>query len=321
MAVSRFLAEQGQTVRLGISFEDQNLQLYDPYAIAKVEILAEDDTLLATKTGADIVHNGVGIYYVDWAIPGAADLGKHYDKWYYTPVTGHDEVSAKLEFYVYLAGTFLQTDSYLTVSEAKARCLVGTALSDTDIQYLIRVAMTIIDRCAGQHFLPVSKSLDVDGTGEGYLVLPKALLQLTGLENLDSPSMAFTPADYRMKGTWLFHKDWKTGAVIPAHLACYNGGYFPRGHRNIRVTGIWGLYEACPVDIQHATCLLLRYAGQWDTVYGPIISKYARESVDGWSYALREVFKQATLNRSTGHPAVDVIIQNHRRFDRGMAVI
>ena len=89
----------------------------------------------------------------------------------------------------------------------------------------------------------------------------------------------------------------------------------------MRVTGRWGMYETCPVDIKHATCLLVQYAGQWDTVTGPIIAHYSRESADGWSYNLREVFQKAMVNRSTGHPDVDVIIQNHRRTDRGMAVI
>jgi hypothetical protein len=303
MSVSRYTAEQGQTVKLGIQFENAVGALYDPADVAYVEILDVDSNVIDTIPGGSIVHDGVGIYYVEWAIPAAETLGKHYDRWYYTPLTGGTEITAKEEFYVYAAGTFAATDYYITVSDAKARCLIGTALSDPDIQYLIRVAMAIIDKCAGQHFLPLVKSLDVDGTGEGYVVLPKPLL------------------DYRIKGTWIIHKQWRTGAVIPAQLACLDGGYFPRGHRNIRVTGRWGIYEDCPVDITHATCLLLKYAGQWDEVTGPIIAKYERETVTGWSYGLRKIFERAVVNRSTGHPDVDLLIQNHRRTDRGVAVI
>jgi hypothetical protein len=321
MAVSRYEAEQGQTVRLGIRFELPTGDLYDPDSISQVEIMDASSVVIDTIPGTNVVKIAVGVYYVDWPIPLAETEGKHYDRWSYVPATGHTGTIAKQEFIVFAAGSFSVSAYYISVENAKARCLVGTSLSDSDVQYLIKLAMAIIDRCAGQHFLPQVRSIDVDGTGEGFLPLPQPLAELTGLSNLDDTSMTFTISDYRTKGTWLFHKDWKTGAAIPAQLACLDGGYFPRGHRNIRVTGTWGMYETCPIDIEHAACLLLRYAGQWDTLTGPIIENYSRESVDGWSYALREVFTKAIVNRSTGHPDVDVIIQNHRRTDRGMAVI
>lgn len=321
MAVSRYEAERGQTVRLGIKFELPTGGLYDPDSISSVQILDADSNLITTIAAGSIVKMAVGVYYVDWAIPAAETLGKHYDLWSYVPTAGHSGTTAKQEFIVYEAGTFSVSAYYISVDTAKARCLIDTALSDDNILYLVKVAMAIIDRCAGQHFLPQTRTIAVDGTNEGYVVLPQVLQSLTGIVNLDDTSQTFTLTDYRVRGTWLVHKDWNTGAVIPAHLACLSGDWFPKGHRNIEVTGVWGMYDNCPIDIEHAICLLLKYAGQWDTVTGPIIAHYDRENVDGWSYNLRRIYTEALMSRKTGHPDVDVILLNHRRTDRGMAVI
>lgn len=323
MAVSRWAAEQGQTVQLGIKFHDPNGNLYDPYLISKVEILAEDLSVLATFTGTAIKRLSTGRYYVEWVIPGNETTGKHYDKWYYTPEAGHDEVTAQLEFYVYKSGTFATDDYYLSASDARSNCLhPETTLTDEQIQHLISIAMAIIDRITNQHFLPYTETRYYDGTGSYFLNLDEPLQSLTSIENRDNASDTFNPSDFRIKGTWLVHKDYLAAAELPAHLACGagNGAIFPKGHKNIAVTGTWGLYESCPEPIKQATCLLLHFAGQWDTTTGPMIAAAANESVEGYSYSLRQVYQNAAIHRETGYPEVDAILANYRRLQFGVRV-
>jgi len=326
MAVSRYAAERGQTVRLGIKFHDPEGNLYDPYAFTQVEILAADLTVLHTFVASGIVRDATGLYYVDWAVPGAETLGKHYDKWYYTPEAGHDAVTATLEFYVYAAGTFAAADYYLSVTEARARCLISSPLPDDDIQYLIRLAMSIIDRVCGQHFLPVQETRYVDGTGMFYLPCDGPILELTAITNLDDSTATFTVADYRIRGTWLIHKDgrpWPRNQMDPptgeAAVAYCSGtsSIFPYGFKNIAVEATWGLYAACPDPISLATCLLLKEGGKWDTVTAPMFANFASESVDGYAYTLRELFERAAVHNETGIPAIDGLLFSFLRKQFG----
>ena len=323
MAVSRWAAEQGQTVQLGIKFHDPNGNLYDPHSFTKVEILAENLAVLKTFTAAEIGHLSTGRYYVEWVIPGAETLGKHYDKWYYTPEAGHDEVTATLEFYIYGSGTFATDDYYLSVSDAKANCLdAESTLTDPQIQYLISLAMATIDRCTEQHFLPMTASRDYDGSGRYYLEMDEPILSITSIVNLDDTDQTFTPSDLRIKGTWLVHKDYVEGCDITTCGSCGTlpGCVFPKGHRNIRVTGTWGLYESCPDLIKQATCLLLHFAGQWDTVTGPMTAPNISESVEGYSYSLRKVYEYASTHKETGYPEVDAILAKFPRIQFGSKV-
>jgi hypothetical protein len=324
MAVSRWAAEQGQTVQLGIKFHDPNGNLYDPYEIRQVEIMREDLSIQKTFVTSEVHRLSTGRYYIEWVIPGSETVGKHYDKWYYTPEAGHDEVTAQLEFYVYASGTFTTDDYYLSVSDAKANCLdADTGLTDPQIQYLITLAMAIIDRCCEQHFLPVTGSRVFDGTGSYYLDMDEPIQSVTNIENLDSASYSYTVSDFRIKGTWLIHKDYVEGAELPAHLACgvTDTSLFPKGHQNIRVTGTWGLYETVPDLITQATCLLLYFGGQWDTVTGPMISPNMNESVEGYAYTLRKVYEHAGIHKETGYPEVDTILAQFRRMQFGSKVL
>lgn len=325
MSVPRYQAEQDQTVQLAIRFESgADRTPYDPSAIAKVEILDANDVLITTKTGADIVNDAIGIYHVDWAIPAAEVLGKHYDKWYYTPSAGHSDLEAKLEFIVYQSGTWSVTDYYLSVADARADCLdANTSLTDAQIQTLIILAMGIIDRCTEQHFLPYAATRDYDGSGKYFLEMDEPIQTIASITNLDNANQTFTPSDFRIKGTWLIHKDYVEGANLPAHLQCgiTNGAIFTKGHKNIRVEGTWGLYEYLEPLIKQATCLLVGFGGQWDTTTGPMISPMMGESVEGYGYTLRKVYEHAAIHKETGYPEVDTILSNFRRMQFGSKVL
>jgi hypothetical protein len=326
VAVSRYEAEQGQTVRLGIKFELPTGDLYDPDSIGDVQILDENSVLITTIAAASIVKMAVGVYYVDWAIPLAEPLGKHYDLWSYVPTAGHAGTTAKLEFIVLAAGTFAPADYYLSVSEARANCLPDCPLTDAEIQRLIRIAMAIIDRICHQHFLPVVENRDFDGSGYFYLECNGPWLELHSITNLDDPSATYDVSDFRRRGTWILHKDGRawpfnqmeppTGEAAVSYCAG-TGAIFPRGWKNIRVNATWGLYSDCPEPIQQATCLLLMYAAKWGTTTAPMFANFSNESVDGYDYQLREVFDRVAVHHETGLPDVDGNLANYLRKQFG----
>lgn len=326
MAVSRFEAEQGQTVRLGIRFELPTGDLYDPDSISAVEILDADSVLITTIPAGSIVKMAVGVYYVDWPIPLTETLGKHYDLWSYVPALGHTDTTAKLEFIVQAAGTFSPAAYYLTVDEARTSCLPDCPLSDDDIQLLIRIAMAIIDRICNQHFLPVVEERDCDGSGAFYLECADPIVELHSIANLDDITATYDVADYRKRGTWLIHKDGRawpynmleapTGEAAVSYCSG-TGVCFPRGWKNIRVNATWGLYATCPEPITHATCLLIMYAAKWGTITAPMGANFESESVDGYAYKLREIFEREAVHNETGLPDVDLLLANYLRKQFG----
>lgn len=70
----------------------QTADLFDPYAISKVEILDSDGTtVLQTITGAGIIHDSTGKYHV---VANAITTAKTiYDRWYFTPAVGATEIT------------------------------------------------------------------------------------------------------------------------------------------------------------------------------------------------------------------------------------
>jgi hypothetical protein len=65
----------------------QTSDLFDPYAISKVEILDSDgSTVLQTITGANIIKDSTGQYHVVAAVIVAPKT--IYDRWYFTPAAG-----------------------------------------------------------------------------------------------------------------------------------------------------------------------------------------------------------------------------------------
>ena len=324
MAVSRYQAEQGQTVRLGIRFELPTGDLYDPDSISQVEIMDADSVVIATIPAGSIVNEAVGVYHVDWAIPAAEALGKHYDQWSYVPVAGHAGTIAKLEFIVYAAGTFGVSDYYISVADAKAECLADSPLSDADVQYLIRCAMAIVDRVTGQHFVPVEEARDFDGSGSFWLKMNAPWQEILSIDNLDNDAVTYTIGDFRRKGSWIVHKDflpWPQASDQPAHLSCGSDGtVFARGQRNIRVTARWGRYATCPDPVRQATCVLLSHAARYDRLDGAFVANMSRESSEGYSYVLRKIYNKAVIDNMTGYPDVDGPLVLYRRMNLGVSV-
>lgn len=93
MSVERENAVINNQITLRNNFRfAQTSDLFDPYAISKVEILDSDgSTVLQTIIDANIIKDSTGKYHV--VATAIATAKTIYDKWYFTPASGATEIT------------------------------------------------------------------------------------------------------------------------------------------------------------------------------------------------------------------------------------
>lgn len=327
MAVSRFQAEQGQTVRLRVQFKNPGGALYDPSSIAQVVITRDDGTVLDTVV-AGWVHEGIGIYYLDWAIPAAETLGLHYDTWTYTSVLGGTATTGSAEFYVYAAGTFAAASAYLSVAKVKADCLTAAAswpagLYPTDGRILeaVNYATEIIDGASKRSFIPQDLTLTLDGSGKPYQFFEKDghLYKAIRVDSItidgDPVDMTqvvvgpFSVVDRYWRPETLMDECGDSGCSCRVGCGGENGAWgvcFTAGRANVVVTGLFGDYNIVPYTIQDACCRIVHniLEEEWGA-WQPFVS----ESLGGWSYTMRTIAAQAEATGSTGWSDIDAMLR------------
>lgn len=315
MAVSRFQAEQGDTVRLKVRFERDG-NLFDPFDISKVEIRrrtgATTTALEATIDAGSVVQEAQGIFYVDWVIPADQDVGAYVDRWYFTVDSGDSEITDDASFAVLPEGSVVPAvGGYITVSEIRDTYLPGSLLDDADINVLIAEGTEYAEKYTGRWFGARALTINVDGTGAPYLILPYTIRSIESLTVVHgSPTIELDVDDFVIKGRWLVHKNYlpypwtmdNAGCFI---CGCVFGDIFPRGQDNIEVVGTFGTYEDVPALIKRAVGLWVMHAGRDDHRTSPAAYNFSSESVEQHSYSLR------TLNngdiRISGASGIDEV--------------
>lgn len=313
MAVPRWQAERGATVRLRVRFEESGV-LYDPDAITQVEIIDPASVVIDTLA-AGWVHESTGVYYLDWPIPAAATLGLHQDRWTYRPFPGYALRTGVSSFAVFAVGAFTAGDGYMSADELRTEGYVDAAspLTDAQLDYLSRLATVFFENASGRVFREVQTTIDVDGTGRLDLPLPitAPIQSLVSIEDLDGV-MTFDVDDFRVRGSRIFHKDWRPKFFafgdLPPWLRCSDGTIFPVGVMNLRVTAAVGKYTTPPELVKHAVGLMVKAACADDTVTAPWLVNYSSETVDGQSVVYRDTDPGSRKKVSTGIAEVDVII-------------
>jgi len=335
MAVSRFQAEQGTTVRLRVRFE-RNDMLFDPFSINRVEIHQRTGPattlLVATLLGASVVQEAQGIYYVDWTIPSTQDVGAYVDRWFFEVDSGDPETSDDATFAILQAGSISIASGYITVEEVRGRYLPDTALSDADLAVLIDEATEWVEKYTGRFFGGRAMTLELDGTGECWIVAPYHVQSISSITVNDSccfsDSTPINVDDFALKGRWIIHKSylpWPYGGARDAHLICGCGccDVFTRGQKNVTIEGVFGLYEDIPALIKRATGLLVMYGGEDDSRTTPMGYNYDSESKEQHSYARRatDTSQRVEIRGATGIPEVDSILNLFRGIACRMTVI
>ncbi len=336
MAVSRFQAEQGTTVRLRVRFE-RNDNLFDPFAINKVEIHQRTGpattVLVATILGASVVQEAQGIFYVDWTIPSTQDVGAYVDRWYFDPDSGDAEISDDATFVILQAGAISIASGYITVEEVRDRYLPDTALSDADLAVLIDEATEIVEHYTGRFFGGRAMTLELDGTGQCWIVAPYHVQSISSITVEDSccfgsSGETVNVADFALKGRWIIHKHylpWPHSGVRDTALVCGCGccDFFARGQKNVTIEGVFGLYDEVPALIKRATGLLVMYGGEDDSRTTPMGFNYDTESKEQHSYGRRatDTAQRVEIRGATGIPEVDSILNLFRGIACRISVI
>jgi len=323
MSVVRGLAQQGQTVRLKATFLLGGT-LFDPDDVREVRILAADgETILATFTGADIVHEALGVFYVDWAIPSDEPTNVHFDRWFVTASSGGTEDQETEHFLVLPFSTVTAHAAYMTPDELRLELPGDTTMSDAQLVTAIALAQLSIEEVSGNTFLPFPKTVTFDGNGRGMLPLGEpiqsvseariigcggadTLLDVTQIRIAKSKTALFLGNVVRRSDRLLGYYDgsWPTGRVGSA--SC---GVWPSGAQNIAISGNWGRYATVPITIRACLIQLVRNATFCDDPLGLPSNAFQSESIPGdRNYTLREVWKNVTLNNGTGYPDIDAIL-------------
>ena len=336
MAVDRWHAEQGQTVRLRAQFKNSSGNLYDPHSVDEVEIRKADGTLVTTILAAAIVHEALGIYYADWAIPALQDVGSYVDTWAWTPSAGAAQCSGPLTFVIFLAGSFSAAGVYIDVATVKSDYLkpasewpAGTYPSDTDIQAAIVLASEIIDFGCKRSFLPEDTSLTLDGSGRPYqkierhghvykaISIDSITIDGTALDMDDVVVYPFFVVDKYwdkndLRGS--FCVDYTCGSICGSSLSSC-GVCFTKGRDNVVMTGRFGDYSSCPETIK--MCCGKLAARGLEEEWGYFTPLYS-ETLGDWSYTMREIAKNAAATGKTGWSDIDAMI---RRYSKKRVVI
>lgn len=314
MPVNRGQAQQGETVRLGISFYLGGT-LFDPYERRQVEILDSTAAVVQeTIAAGSIVREALGLYYVDWAVPAAQTVAGYLDRWYFTATSGATEKQITNSFFVHTVTS--TAGDYMSAAEAAAYLPDAEVFSDAEILELTRRCQETIESVCGQKFLPVTETRVFNGQGRATLTVRNTIQSVSQIlvrGDYLNPNCIMDLTDLRIapSGTMLGLGNVQPGGrgVSAAGRLEPGCGIFPSGFSNIAVTGVWGMYTQVPREIESALGMLMRHAAACDDPLGPPSHAFESESVAGdRSFTLRKVWANIAVDGTTGFREVDAIL-------------
>lgn len=319
MAVDRYHASPGQTVRLSARFKFAG-SLFDPFEVRQVQILDQDLAVLATISGASIVHDGTGIFHVDWFVPAAETPAIHYDRWFATAQSGGSEEQFTFGFQVLSSSADASTTPYITEAQMRAALPEATAISEEELLELVLLGQETIEWITGQSFLPRSATRTFDGSGRPFLSIRRPIQTISEARVLACGGGTETTIDVssiRISGSRTMlalgnaQRFSARFAFGESRWPCSIGscGVWPSGFQNIAITGEWGAFTEVPRQIQRALMQLLRHTAACDDPLGLPSAAFKSESLAGdRQYTMRDVYTSAMTHNSTGFADVDAIL-------------
>jgi len=126
---------------------------------------------------------GVGRYVGAWTVPADESLGAHEVRWYFNVEAGWDEGSWVEEFEV--TATIVPVADgfrhYCSVADLRAEGVTVALASDERLEELIDEATREIDGWTRWWFDVQARTLAIDGSGHGTLILPAPVIRLDGV--------------------------------------------------------------------------------------------------------------------------------------------
>jgi len=175
---------------------------------------------------------------------------------------------------------------YLTPEELRARGVDGT---DAELTRYEQYARELIERYTRAHFDRYTKTVTISGSGTRLLLLPDWLAVLAGIE-IDSEDVTSTYT-FKTSGFALYCED----------------TVFPRGFKNISVTGEWGRYSEVPEVVKEAVVELAKDQQDPTRVDKNFIES---EKLGDYSYKRARSGIGGGSSRTTGNPKVDELLKH-----------
>lgn len=332
-------------------------RLVAPYSIEAVVYDVSTDAKRATPvqvfpapTGRYTLVPGdeiaVGYYSVPYVADPAEPKGRRLVRWFVTLEVGDPEMVWTTEWEV-LAITAPKTGPmYALVSDLRDEGFTLAQLPDFRAQMILQLASRLLERFTGRSFVPVLKSITMDGTGSHAILLNEPIVAITSIAidddyytgvgtstvselirvyNRHLTENLIDPDDRNDPKVEFFHAD-----GFRPNIAYGSRLVFPRGQKNTHLDGVFGYteYDGSPMGktpemIRYVTILLARRlygqvgdpnAGSEQSAWRVIREKTRDQAVDysdpGGSGSVRG---SAMLGAFTGDPVIDSIIAMHVR--------
>ncbi len=276
-----------------------------------------------------------GRYVALWTVPAGELIGTHCIKWFFKLAASSPEQMFSEEFEIVATVATPTGVNYCSVADLRAE---GVPDSITDAFLLKRIAdaTDYITRVTRRIFVPVAKTVRLDGNGSTEVLFDEPVIDVTaaGLYPYPSDGLFNIPLGdilvYNRHITQnLLIPDDRLNPKIQYYIAdedqkrlgsILNGAIFPQGVQNIQITGTFGYTEydgtstgKTPGLIQQAACkLVLRNidplwpdAAGLRTVSGPITREKTREQEVEYVRDLRGL---PTKGAFTGDSEIDSIL-------------
>lgn len=306
----------------------------DMYAISYEIFYIPDPLNPATRISVYVESNalsiktGVGEYYARWAIPEGIDPGDYIIEWTYQWLATSSVQTGSEEFTIITEppGT-ADSKVYISVQDLYAE---GVPIGKYTTEFLegrILRAQQYIEKLTGRIFLASSKEIYIDGTGGTLLHGPELerepIVEITKLE-VDS-GFGDDWHEYPLKYFEFYggvgYQDYSRvkvrdsrGDSLLSNLTLING--FPRGARNVRLTGTFGYVDEdrnTPQPIKLACALLVKkyLPKAFSRKFAENMSEHMiqSETTDGHRYTLFS--KALATGRLTGDPTIDDILTQY----------
>jgi hypothetical protein len=161
----------------------------------------------------------------------------------------------------------MSTPNYLSVASLQAAKGPGgeaislSNYSDPELEAMINLAETLVEQVTNNIFYPLTATYFFDGSGRPVLFFPPMvnypLVSITGVWEVDDDGTTVLDSyteddDYKRYAHYLeFFQEADT-----VRKRVIRGEWWPRGSKNIKVTGVWGA-ATVPPEIAHAVKLLV----------------------------------------------------------------
>lgn len=189
---------------------------------------------------------------------------------------------------------------YTTIDKVKAYVSVGT-MADATIESFIKSATRTMDQLANQKLVADALGSGEEAPVKYYDGNGKASLRIDNCFEIEKLELGDTYGENFREET---HYQ-RYPATDPCNQLFLKGGLFPFGNQNVRVTGLFGLFDTLPEDIEFACTVITA---------GMILNKNAGGAVSSEKIGNYAVSYDTTDKARDFNQAMD-IINGYRKID------